>query len=118
MDAGFWADANWADIDNDLRRRWSGNYRVRIDKIVDTERKNKDGEHTGKSIENSFADISRYCFKNRMKFNYTFGKYVYDDDVEGSENMFSDYQTNNIFEIYAEMSGNNNRGLLLGWDSK
>jgi len=117
MDAGFWADGNWDDITDDLRKRWDGNYRVRLDRLVDPDRTNKEGKHTGKSINNSFADISRYCFKNRTKFNYRFGEYRYEDEVE-NENMFSEYQGNTIFNIYDEMSGKNNRGLLLGWKSK
>jgi hypothetical protein len=108
MDAGFWADGNWADITDDLRKRWDGNYRVRLDRLYGTNRQ---------SINNSFASISRYCFKNRTKFNYRFGEYRHEDDVE-NENMFSMYQSNNIFNIYESMSGKNNRGLLLGWESK
>ena len=69
------------------------------------------------SLDNTFEKTSSYSFKNRLKFNYTFGNYQWEDGLMG-ENHFSNHQANTIFNIYEAMSGKSNTGLLLGWESK
>jgi hypothetical protein len=109
MDAGKYADDNsWDKIKTDLKKRWKGNYRVEADRLYDMKRQ---------SLDRTFEKTSSYSFKNRLKFNYTFGNYQWEEELE-DENYFSRLQANTIFNIYDEMSGKNNAGLLLGWESK
>ena len=111
MDARKYADDNsWDAIKIDLKKRWKGNYRVEADKLYDTKRQ---------SLDKTFEKTSIYSFNNRLRLNYQFGNYKWEDDLEDeydlseNENYFSRLRANTIFNIYEAMSGKNNSGLIL-----
>ena len=116
MDAGKYADDNsWNVIKIDLKKRWKGNYRVEADRLYDTKRQ---------SLGKTFEKTSSYSFKKRLKFDYQFGNYKWEDNLEDEydlsekENYFSNIQASTIFNIYKAISRKNNFGLILGWESK
>ena len=118
MDAGKYADEQtWETIKLDLKKRWNGNYRVEAGRLWDALKEDENGNVIGQSLDKTFEKTSSYSFKNRLKFNYTFGNYQWEDGLMG-ENHFSNHQANTIFNIYEAMSGKSNTGLLLGWESK
>jgi hypothetical protein len=117
MDAGKYAnEKSWDAIKRDLKKRWQGNWHVLAKRLYKRKGQNENKEVTY-SVDNTFEKTSSYSFKNRLKFNYTFGNYKWEEELE-DENYFSLLQANIIFNIYDEMSGENNSGLLLGWESK
>ncbi len=107
MDCG---KEGWNAIDADMRKRWNGDYQVRIDGLTD---------FNVRSLDASLWKMSSYCFKNRCFHHYEFGGYTFDDeDIDVSEKMFSVNELNVIYGIYKYMAGSRNTGLLLGWGMK
>ena len=101
---------DWDAIDKNMRKRWYGDYQVRIDGLTD---------YSVRSLDESLWKMTSYCFKNRCSHHYEFGGYTFEDeDMDVNESMFSVNELNAIYGIYKEMSGGRNTGLLLGWGMK
>jgi hypothetical protein len=107
MDCG---EEDWNAIDADMRKRWNGDYQVRIDGLTD---------FNVRSLDESLWKMSSYCFKNRCSHHYEFGGYTFEEeDMDVNESMFSVNELNTIYAIYKDMAGGRNTGLLLGWGMK
>ena len=107
MDCG---EEDWNAIDADMRKRWHQDYQVRIDGLTD---------FNVRSLDESLWKMSSYCFKNRCSHHYDFNQYKFDnEDSDEDENMFSIHEMNMIYEIYKNIAGGRNTGLLLSWGIK
>ena len=104
MDCG---EEDWNAIDADMRKRWDGDYQVRIDGLTD---------YSVRSLDESLWKMTSYCFKNHCSHHYEFGGYTFEEeDMDVNESMFSVNELNVIYGIYKEKAGGRNTGLLLGW---
>ena len=107
MDCG---EEDWNAIDKNMRKRWYGDYQVRIDGLTD---------YSVRSLDESLWKMTSYCFKNRCSHHYEFGGYTFEDeDMDVNESMFSVNELNTIYGICKELAGGRNTGLLLGWGMK
>lgn len=96
----------WDEISDDARGRWKGSYRVRFDRL----RENG-------TFEQNVQKMSSYCYKNRMAYNYEFGNYEWEDEIE-DQNQFSIREFNTLFNLVDMVMGENRKGLVLGWNTK